>query len=106
MAVSAAAAVVVVVLVPAVMVFLAMLSRKVLTFGKSISLAIGNNVDYKAPAAFFFGSCRDIGGCEAVTFSFSRLPLCFVIYTGSVELTMLIFSSSYNICYLSIIQLT
>ena len=32
----------------------------------------------------------DIGRCDVVTFSFSRLPLCFVIYTGSGELTIFI----------------
>lgn len=73
-----------------------MLSRKILTLGKSISLAMGNNVVFDdkdapaAPTAFFFESWRDIGGCEAISFSFSRLPLCFVIYTGSDESTIFI----------------
>jgi hypothetical protein len=53
---------------------------------------MGNNFvdDKDAFTAFFFRSWGDIGGCEAVTFSFSGLPLCFVIYTGSVELTIFI----------------
>jgi hypothetical protein len=57
---------------------------------------MGNNVvvddkDAAAPlAAFFFRPWGNIGGCETVTFSFLGLPLCFVIYTGSVELTIFI----------------
>jgi hypothetical protein len=46
------------------------LFKKVLSLGRPISLAIGNNVDDKAShVAFFFGSLGDIG-CEAVNFSF------------------------------------
>ena len=76
-----------------------MLSRKVLTLGKSISLAIGNNdnddgvvIDDKdVPlTAFSFGSLGDICGCETVTFSFSELPLCFFIYTSLDGLTIFI----------------
>lgn len=59
------------------LLFLETLSKKILTLGKSISLAIDNDVvDDKdaVPTAFFFRSRGNIDGCEAVTF------FCFLDY--------------------------
>jgi hypothetical protein len=65
---------------------LATLSRNVLTLGRSISLAICNNT-----SCLGFGVDIASGGVSETPF---RITLCFLIYTDSVELTMLISSSS------------